>query len=791
MTAPSASPPRPAARLAALAVGMSLALGGQARAQAVRDTGTGAETQATAISPRKSKPPVSGSESNLGIILLGGLALGVIAAAGGGGSKGGGKSPAGPDAPDNSPDSPPLPPAAPLPPASGRAPSDFETDEYKRNYSLGMINASSRYAAGGTGKNTLLSVFDTGADVDHADLAGNIAEKLSFSYYTGNGDVRDFDGHGTHVASIIAAKKNDVGIHGVAFDSRLMVLQGIARPSGDASSQLRTDPLAAWADAQRRSVRAGAQAINHSWSFVNENGQPRTIDEFDRNSLGAYLGSDVLDSLGQSTAAGLVTVFAAANSGYGEVSNTAGVPVYFPEFENTWLAVGAVDETGNIASYSNRCGLARDFCLVAPGSRITGAASSDAGSPQDGYLTFSGTSMAAPHVTGAVGVLKSNFPELTGAEISRILRDTATDLGQPGVDAVYGNGLLNLKNAVAPQGEVRIMRSDDRRDGGTPLAQSWIVADGPIAASLSEAFAGQSLMVTDGYDRGYDTQLSAFVTTRDDSDALATRMTGFALAASASSASIMPAASAAATGPGGWVDPTAFDAPYGDLIDGTALRLSREVGGFDVTLTGRAGSDGSYTSARLGRSRGGSGLSVEFGLLREKGAMLGTAVTGGFGSEMASDTVFARVGGRLAVGQSTQVLLSASYGSTDFVSSGVLAEGRGIASRALGIGLARSGVFAGGDRLTLGVSRPLGITGGEMTINTPVAMGLADGATRSDRVARSVRDVRLDAARTPTDLQIGYSTDLGPGRIALGALWRAGTQGKDRLGISTGFFIRF
>ena len=138
-----------------------------------------------------------------------------------------------------------------------------------------------------------------------------------------------------------------------------------------------------------------------------------------------------------------------------------------------WLAVVNVDKRNVIARSSNGCGIAMEFCLSAPGTYVQ---SSFAGGEKydqkdsssrtstkrrygdadietgDGYGTYSGTSMAAPAVSGAAAVVKSAAPHLTARQVVDILLRTATDLGAPGTDPVYGRGLVNLARALQPIG---------------------------------------------------------------------------------------------------------------------------------------------------------------------------------------------------------------------------------------------------------------------------------------------------------------------------------------------------
>ena len=124
-----------------------------------------------------------------------------------------------------------------------------------------------------------------------------------------------------------------------------------------------------------------------------------------------------------------------------------------PDFVSTaqrWLAVAAVDENNRIASFSNGCGaFSFLWCIAAPGVNIsTTAAGNNGQQGNNRYDTVDGTSFAAPHVSGALALLKSAAPELPMREIQFILLTTATDLGDDGVDPVYGWGLVNVDAGI-------------------------------------------------------------------------------------------------------------------------------------------------------------------------------------------------------------------------------------------------------------------------------------------------------------------------------------------------------
>ena len=147
--------------------------------------------------------------------------------------------------------------------------------------------------------------------------------------------------------------------------------------------------------------------------------------------------------------AGVIVVFAAGNDGDADPL----YPAYCasdPAYLGLVIAVGATNSDDIIASFSNRAGDAEDNFVVAPGVDIYTTYNNG------GYTTVSGTSFSAPHFAGAVAVLLQRFPALSSADIIARLFATATDLGAAGDDAVYGQGLIDLADALAPLGALSL-----------------------------------------------------------------------------------------------------------------------------------------------------------------------------------------------------------------------------------------------------------------------------------------------------------------------------------------------
>jgi subtilisin family serine protease len=298
------------------------------------------------------------------------------------------------------------------------------------------------------GSNSLkLAVADTGIDPAQPELGGlmpdgtpRIVDEFNATN-SPNQTVLDYYGHGTPVTGIMAARTND-GAHFAANTG----IAGICGGDGVANAGCRIVPIkiapdtsgeASTFDIARGIVHAadvGARAVN--MSFAGE-GPSRT----ERLALQYALTN------------GCVPVGAAGNSGFDPAE--AVFPLYPAQYAVDGLAisVGASDEHDQRATFSS---YPSGLDLLAPGSPniYTTFMTYPAGSGQTypGYAIFGGTSAAAPHVTGAVGLLAAARPELIDDDFQHVIRETADDVGAPGVDPQTGHGRLNLAHMLARVG---------------------------------------------------------------------------------------------------------------------------------------------------------------------------------------------------------------------------------------------------------------------------------------------------------------------------------------------------
>lgn len=280
---------------------------------------------------------------------------------------------------------------------------------------IGRINADYAYRHGISGKGVTIAVMDTGIAAGHREFAeiGKLAQ--GFNAITGGTDMTDTFGHGTHVAGILGADRDGRGMFGVAYDAQLLSIKVLTGTGGGSTSTL---------DRGLRYAIGKAAIVNMS--------------------LGASTSYNPA-ALQDAVRGGLLMVAAAGNDG----GANPGWPARFAKeswANNQIIAVGAVDGTNRIASFSNRAGDTAAWYLVAPGVHIPSSYLNGQ------YAYASGTSMATPVVSGAAALIKQMWPALRADQIANILFVTATDLGAPGIDPVYGRGLLNVEKALQPIG---------------------------------------------------------------------------------------------------------------------------------------------------------------------------------------------------------------------------------------------------------------------------------------------------------------------------------------------------
>ena len=422
----------------------------------------------------------------------------IISACGGGGGGGSSQAPA-----VSIPPTPSSPtPSQPAEPSFSELKAEYENYyEYSRHWGLEAINASSAFARGATGNNVLIGITDSGLDETHAEIKGaNLSPNsdLEYSNYIPNTRQKR---HGTMVASIAAGtldKNNSTPMHGVGFDSDILfVAIQLAEPDdtydpvdlGDTDSDgnvTNPDDVAedfSGIDSFFSSLFDfydfyDADIVNNSYGFSGN-----IIDYSEAQVRNAFPNTILsMSQEGTSDYNKTIYVWAAGNAGgYAEADNSnpellAGMSHFIEEIQGHSIAVVSIDENGEISDFSNRCGIAKDFCIAAPGGSVTVAyptSMDDAGIYEDEindptscvqdnscYAIAGGTSFAAPFVTGGLAAISSYFDgQLGSTEIVSRLFSTANKDGVYADSAIYGQGLMDLAAATTPVGQTSAMMS--------------------------------------------------------------------------------------------------------------------------------------------------------------------------------------------------------------------------------------------------------------------------------------------------------------------------------------------
>lgn len=327
-----------------------------------------------------------------------------------------------------------------------RKASDWTKDpRFEEQWGLRAIQAQEAWKEGGGNVLVTVAVLDTGVDYAHPDLANRVDAQNGYNYIDGNFDVMDDEGHGTHVAGIIAAELNNIGIAGVSGKANVKILP--LKVLDDQGNGTMYDVSFAIMDA----VDKGADVINLSLSGERGREVPKMLQE----AIAYALDHDV------------VVVAAAGNDG-------ERVERYVPASIPGVIAVSAVDEEMELAKFSN---YGSEIALAAPGEEILSTYL------QGRYVYASGTSQAAPFVSGTVALMKAAEPQLGIQEIKERMQRTAIDLGRKGPDEKYGYGLVNAYGALQEEegsdAELRRISVDpvrlSLRPGSTAVLQATAI----------------------------------------------------------------------------------------------------------------------------------------------------------------------------------------------------------------------------------------------------------------------------------------------------------------------------
>ncbi|MXO58208.1 S8 family serine peptidase [Altererythrobacter salegens] len=656
-------------------------------------------------------------------------------------------------------------------------PSRFNTTEFRESDGPLQHNAATAWNLGWNGQGVSIAIVDTGIDVDSPEFAGRISPRSRdmFDASSGRG-LNATDDHGTNVAMVAAAARDNTGMLGIAWNATILALRAdnvgtclSDDPNSDDDCAFDDDTVA---DAINYAVANGAKVINLSLG----GGPPNNL-----------LKNSVRDAV----ASGAVVVVAAGNDGSAQIDSfAASLDI---AGSGGVIVAGSVDVNGVISDFSDRAGSQPDHFLAARGETI--CCVYDNGTlyvDDEGYAyLFSGTSYSAPQIAGAAALLAQAFPALTGKEIVDILLRSAFDAGDAGADSIYGRGILDIAKAFQPIGTTSLA------GGTTPIA----LADtsGSTSPAMGDAVVAARLqsVVLDEYRRAFGVDLAGTLAAARPREPLhgavgvqrrsvsgvseqlsvafsidargkageAPRIRQLSLAGEdAETARVLAGQVALKISPKTQVGfafsqgrdglvahlqgqqrpafliagDAADDSGLYQSVD-TALALRRQFGAWGLTVSADRGDALSASFVRLAseqhgqRYRGrvhdfGLALDRRFGALdtalgltwmREDETLLGAKFHDAFGLTGA-ETLFldAQAGWSFADGWRLGGALR--QGWTRAHVSGAVAGGSKLASRAWSLDLVRAGVFAGSDTLGLRLSQPMRVENGGLNLSLPV-----------------------------------------------------------------------
>ncbi|HKT14184.1 MAG TPA: S8 family peptidase, partial [Allosphingosinicella sp.] len=691
--------------------------------------------------------------------------------------------------------------------------------EYRRSNGANAHDALAAYEAGASGKGVKLAILDTGINAKLAEFAGRI-DPASRDVAANRGVV-DNEGHGTAVAGVAAAARNGSQILGVAFEATILSLN-TSNPNdcgGDDGCTHSDTAIARAVDIARNS---GAKIINISLG-------------------GDGVGASVLAAIERATQAGIVIVVSAGNESAADPDSFA-LNISQQSGNGLVIIAGAMESSRALASFSNKAGSGAAYYLTALGADVR--TFDQNGTP----FLYSGTSFSAPVISGAAALLASAFPNLTGAQIVNLLLTTADDAGAAGRDAVYGNGILNIERAFAPQGQTTLAGTStpvSTDDNGT--------ASGPMG-QVTQAMAGA--IILDGYSRAYALDLARTIARAPKERPLGQALSGdLHTASGAMGRTAVSITVNRRPGGGSFAESSQMGLSYRDgrkakLVAGLALsRVSRTTAAaFGFSVSGKALQQrlaghqaNAFLVARDPMSRAGfdSDGSAGIGIRHDLGpvAMTVTSERGkvhdprparGFdepgyaidaiafdrrlgrvnltlgASRLAEDMTL--LGGRFSetfwTGGATSHFLdgsaafdlgggwgtSASYrrGWTRVSGSGALVGGGALASEAFAMDLSKRGAFVGGDRLELRLMQPLRILSGGLRMSLPTSY---DYATRT--AGFESRLLSLAPGGREIDLEAAYTVALFGGSLSLNSYLRRQPGNIADAGDDVGGAIRF
>ncbi len=671
--------------------------------------------------------------------------------------------------------------------ATEKAPDYAGHSGFKAQWGLESINAHLAYAHvnllkgpdAAPGEGVIIGLVDSGIDTEHPAFEGKTIHQ-EFLLGTTRETGEEFS-HGTGVASVAAGMRisDPDAAHGVAWGADLAVW---ATPRPDLKDESITlaelageddwiasifQPVLAWSSGGR-----SVDILNLSFGYDG------LIDAYSEEGLRANLPKTIA-ALAQADAPDkTILVWAAGNGHGGKIDATsamilAGLAARIEELRGHTVAVVALSpDGGGITNFSNRCGIAADFCIAAPGEEVRVASFGPAPGEPNGVRSHedgAGTSLAAPMVSGGLAVMKQLFrDQLTSEELVTRLFATADNTGIYADRTVYGNGRMDLGAATSPVGVlgVPIETTGVLATGNAALQSTRLRLGAAFGDGIQDALDDREIMSLDSLGAPFWHRLDGFAVTTD-GPSMAARLRSFLGPDSGSAFTGDGGASLHPTTAGVRSDilrmPTATGSGHLALAEGAVMFSAFGQAGLSATAftTGNRRAGMPAAGAAFGWRPGDLPVGIRAGWIEERETLLGSMGHEAFGN-LSATTGFVGIDSGVQVGR-WRLGGSGEFGmARPEVHGGIIQDISTLATTAFSVHLGTTLADAGS--LEFSVSQPLRVEAGQAALQVPAAR------TRQGTVTYRGFTTDLAPGNRQIDLTAQWNRRLGPGEFRLGAV---------------------
>ena len=642
--------------------------------------------------------------------------------------------------------------------------------EFAKQGGMETVNAHQAHAAitvlhgadAKPGTGVTIGVIDSGVDLGHSEFQdAAITETLLQGVPDETNSMES--SHGTSVTSVIAAQPDNKGFSGVAYGANFKIF---AAPIGGPYPATYDPDTYDWEQAYKSVLAADVDIVNASyassetfvenytsatkqqiyaaipealvvaqkgvadptifvWAAGNDHGLACDPDANDPNAGNCNTDSSTWDATSPNIEGGLVALL--------------------DDWQGHNVVVVALDTDGEIADFSNRCGIAGDWCIAAPGVDVETAYF---GSDSEDYKTVAGTSFAAPMVTGGLALMKQFFrDQVPNTWLVTRLFQTADRDSDKGYDnaAIYGQGLMDLGAAVSPVGDLKVTTDSGVSDAGHILRNTRLRLGSAFGDGLANSLLGREIVAFDSTGGAFwfglpgltDTSASRPSAAARLRDLMAPRKETDRPAARGTRLALTPYASA--VDQGGWrfglyESPATAESSLLNLAENAVTLAFRAQNGLEATAfttTGLAHQQTAETGAVLAWRPEDTPFGLRLGWLGEQETLLGSTTDGAFGRASADSVV---VGFEAAteisewrLGADTEIGLIMPE-----MRGGVIADVSGTITSAFSLRAHRR--LSDDDEITFSLSQPPRVEHGRASLRLPVGR-TKDGAVLHESIS--------------------------------------------------------